>query len=88
MFGVHRDTSAGLRDTPAVDLELAEEPDVPYGIWQQVRSVPSSVFRLPAAQEELLSTGLERQATNLAYSWLVRDMKAVGWLDQTITFHD
>jgi hypothetical protein len=88
VYGMHPVTSTDLRDTPAVDLELAEEPDTPHDIWQQVSSVPSSVFRLPAAQQETLSTGLERQATNLAYSWLVRDLKAVGWLDQTITFHD
>ena len=60
LFGVHPDTSADLRDTPAVDLELAEEPETPNDIWQQVSSGPSSVFRLPAAQAESLSTGLEQ----------------------------
>ncbi|MFI6489229.1 hypothetical protein [Streptomyces sp. NPDC050564] len=88
VFAVHRDASSGDRDTPAVDMGLAEDPDVPNDIWQQVRAVHSSVFRLPAVHQHQLSTGLERQATNLAYSWLVRDLKAVGWLDETINFYD
>ncbi|MEV7594066.1 hypothetical protein AB0O42_27755 [Streptomyces sp. NPDC089922] len=35
---------------------------------------------------EELSTGLERQATNLAYSWLARDLRAVGRLEHAVTF--
>jgi hypothetical protein len=87
-FAIHHDASASDHDTPAVDMGLAQEPDVPNDIWQQIRAVHSSVFRLPALQEQQLSTGHERQATNLAYSWLVRDLRAVGWIDEMIDFYD
>ena len=44
------------------------------------------MFHRPSVRYEALSTGLERQATNLAYSWLARDLQAVGWLEHTVTF--
>lgn len=87
-FAIHHDATASDHGPPVVDMGLAEEPDVPNDIWQQIRAVRSSVFRLPAMHEQQLSMGLERQATNLAYSWLVRDLSAVGWIDEGINFSD
>lgn len=82
--------NAGSRaqDVPAVEFDLAEEPNLPGSLWNRLQEEHASVFHRPAVHHEELSTGLERQATNLAYSWLARDLKAVGWLEHTLTIPD
>ncbi|WP_143660216.1 MULTISPECIES: hypothetical protein [unclassified Streptomyces] len=81
-------TNAGSRmqDAPAVEFDLVEEPNIPSSLWSSLQEDHASVFHRPAVHHEELSTGLERQATNLAYSWLARDLKAVGWLEHAVTF--
>ncbi|MFF3467624.1 hypothetical protein [Streptomyces sp. NPDC002619] len=64
-----------------VNLELVEEPDVPTRQWMDLPGDSAAVFRVPGVQQEPLVTHHERQATNLAYTWLARDLHAVGWLE-------
>jgi hypothetical protein len=76
-----------MQDVPAVEFDLVEEPNVPGSLWSGLQEDHASVFHRPAVHHEELSTGLERQATNLAYSWLARDLEAVGWLEEhAVTF--
>ena len=35
-----------------------------------------------------LDLHVARPATNLAYRWLARDLKAVGWLSDEVRYHD
>ncbi|MFD5858768.1 NACHT domain-containing protein [Streptomyces chartreusis] len=85
-YTLRHDGDAHMQDAPTVDIDLAEEPNVPGSLWDRLQEEHASVFHRPSVQYEELSTGLERQATNLAYSWLARDLKAVGWLEEPVTF--
>ncbi|GGT17513.1 hypothetical protein GCM10014713_07810 [Streptomyces purpureus] len=40
-------------------------------------------FHQPHYEDRELPTGSSRPATALAYEWLIRDLKAVGWLGAT-----
>lgn len=83
---LRHDRDAHMQDAPTLDFDLAEEPSIPGSLWDRLQEERASVFHRPSVQYEELSTGLERQATNLAYSWLARDLKAVGWLEESVTF--
>lgn len=85
-YTLRRDAGSRAKDVPAVEFDLAEEPDVPGSLWSRLQEEHASVFHRPAVHHEELSTGLERQATNLAYNWLARDLQAVGWLEHAMTF--
>ncbi|MET7912006.1 hypothetical protein ABZS98_27805 [Streptomyces avermitilis] len=85
-YTLRHDGDAHMQNAPTVDFDLAEEPNIPGSLWDRLQEEHASVFHRPSVQYEELSTGLERQATNLAYSWLARDLKAVGWLEQPVTF--
>ncbi|MFB7374177.1 hypothetical protein ACFC0D_30505 [Streptomyces sp. NPDC056222] len=84
-YTLRHDVGSRAQDVPAVEFDLAEEPNVPGSLWGRLQEEQASVFHRPAIHHEGLSTGLERQATNLAYSWLIRDLKAVGWLERSVT---
>ncbi|GGW51687.1 hypothetical protein AB0E64_02075 [Streptomyces caelestis] len=76
-----RPKAAGRRnDPPEVDLDLWTEPgfgptSVPRWSGRCQDEFPSAVLRRSRAVH-----GSSRPATELAYEWLVRDLKAVGWL--------
>ncbi|MGW4172171.1 hypothetical protein ACWEGX_35295 [Streptomyces chartreusis] len=77
-----RPKAAGRRnDPPEVDLDLWTEPG--FGPTSPFPGGPvksKTNFHRPYYVDRELSTGSSRPATELAYEWLVRDLKAVGWL--------
>lgn len=77
-----RPKAAGRRnDPPEVDLDLWTEPG--FGPTSPFPGGPvesKTSFHRPYYVDRELSTGSSRPATELAYEWLVRDLKAVGWL--------
>lgn len=77
-----RPKAAGRRnDPPEADLDLWTEPG--FGPTSPFLGGPvdsKTNFHRPYYVDRELSTGSSRPATELAYEWLVRDLKAVGWL--------
>jgi hypothetical protein len=77
-----RPKAAGRRsDPPEVDLDLWTEPG--FGPTSPFPGGPvdsKTNFHRPYYVDRELSTGSSRPATELAYEWLVRDLRAVGWL--------
>lgn len=80
-YTLHTDSTARESGKPVVNLNLIEEPDVPPRQWTNLADGKSSVFRVPEVSQEAINMHHERQATNLAYSWLARDLHAIGWLE-------
>jgi hypothetical protein len=80
-----RPKAAGRRnDPPEVDLDLWTEPG--FGPTQPFPGGPvgsKTNFHRPYYQDCELPTGSARPATAFAYEWLIRDLKAVGWLSAT-----
>ncbi|MGI5401489.1 hypothetical protein ACQEVG_19010 [Streptomyces sp. CA-135486] len=80
---------AGLNAPPYVALTLASAP-------QPLRSpaeplmpgTRQTVFRRTSDHLISLPTGSPRPATNLAYTWLADDLKAIGWLQQPLHFSE
>ncbi|MCM1976412.1 hypothetical protein [Streptomyces sp. G1] len=64
-----------------VNLNLIKEPDVPPRQWTNLGNDTSAAFQVPEVSQEAINIHQERQATNLAYSWLARDLHAIGWLE-------
>ncbi|MFF4422245.1 hypothetical protein ACFY04_15920 [Streptomyces sp. NPDC001549] len=81
-YTLHADPVATLSAEPTVHLELVEESDVPPNQWMDLaEDEASSVFLVPGVIQQEVSGDHERKATNLAYTWLARDLHAVGWLE-------
>ncbi|MEV5535199.1 hypothetical protein [Streptomyces prunicolor] len=80
-----RPKAAGRRnDPPEVDLDLWTEPG--FGPSEPFPGGPvgsKTNFHRPYYQDCELPTGSARPATAFAYEWLIRDLKAVGWLSAT-----
>ncbi|MEW1697131.1 hypothetical protein AB0468_16575, partial [Streptomyces sp. NPDC091278] len=75
--------------TPRVNLSLESTPRSLHGSNEP--GTPQdrrSVFRRNSRHLIELPTGSPRPATNLAYSWLVDDLKAVGWLRHLVYLSD
>ncbi|MGQ4344017.1 hypothetical protein [Streptomyces sp. SAS_275] len=83
-----RASEAAVAAENLAKLELIFESDRLPRPWTDVPQEMSSVFTVPGVHQEVLSTGHDRQATNLAYAWLARDLTAVGWLEQAPPFFD
>ncbi|MEY2231444.1 hypothetical protein [Streptomyces sp. BF23-19] len=80
-YTLHADSTAHEADKPVVNLNLVEEADVPPRQWTDLTDGTSAAFRVPDVSQEAINMHHERQATNLAYSWLARDLHAIGWLE-------
>ncbi|MFF0013063.1 hypothetical protein [Streptomyces sp. NPDC005374] len=89
-YALRPDETSGPQDRPVVDLCLSDKSVFPEeSLWAKVREDRSTAFRLPGmTQQEALLPYHDRQATNLAYRWLARDLQAVGWLERAVTFSD
>lgn len=89
-YALRPDATSAPQDQPTVDLHLPDESDFPEeSLWAKVREDRSTAFRLPGmVQQEALLPYHDRQATNLAYRWLARDLQTVGWLERAVTFSD
>jgi hypothetical protein len=86
-----QDPSLGAWSTPPVGLNLvtdrADESSL-YEFGQARRRVPRSTFGPRTVEDLSLDLHVARPATNLAYGWLARDLKAVGWLSDDVRYHD
>lgn len=89
-YALRPDAASAPQDQPTVDLLLSDESDFPQeSLWAKVREDRSAAFRLPGmVQQDAPLPYHDRQATNLAYRWLARDLQAVGWLERAVTFSD
>ena len=47
-----------------------------------------TAYHLPTLEDGPLPIGGHHPASNFAYEWLARDLHALGWLEQPVTFHD
>lgn len=75
--------------TPKIELRTETHPGQgPY--WHRPTGGPPespTAYHLPMLEDGILPLGGHRPATNLAYEWLARDLHALGWLEQRVTFH-
>jgi hypothetical protein len=84
------DPTAPYDSPPRILLDLSTRP------WrEQLHSTSATLndrrrtpFYVPAPHNIPLPTGSARAATNLAYEWLGADLQALGWLSESIRFHD
>jgi hypothetical protein len=85
-----QDPSLGARTMPPVNLQLVTDraDESLYQFSQARRRAPRSTFGPRTAEHLPLDLHVARPATNLAYEWLARDLKAVGWLSDDVRYHD
>jgi hypothetical protein len=85
-----QDPSLGARSTPPVNLRLVtgSADESLYEFGHARRRAPRSTFGPPMVEDLPLGLHVARPATNLAYEWLARDLKAVGWLSDDVRYHD
>jgi hypothetical protein len=84
------DPTAPYDSPPRIHLDLSTRP------WHEQLHRTSATFNdrrrtpfyVPAPHNIPLPTGSARAATNLAYEWLGADLQALGWLNESIRFHD
>jgi len=90
VVGFVQDPSLGARSTPPVNLRLVtgRTDESLYEFGQARRRAPRSAFGPPTVEQLQLGLHVARPATNLAYEWLARDLKAVGWLRDDVRYHD
>ncbi|WP_190344855.1 hypothetical protein [Streptomyces venezuelae] len=87
-YTLRTDSTARESDKPVVHLNLIEEPDVPPRQWMNQTDGTSAAFQVPEVSQQAISMHDERQATNLAYTWLARDLHAIGWLENRSPYFD
>lgn len=85
-----QDPSLGARSIPPVNLQLITDraDESLYEFGRARRRAPRSTFNPPTVENLPLDLHVARPATNLAYRWLARDLKAVGWLSDDVRYHD
>ena len=85
-----QDPSLGARSIPPVNLQLVTDraDESLYEFGQARRRAPRSTFGPRTVENLPLDLHVTRPATNLAYRWLARDLKAVGWLSDDVRYHD
>ncbi len=85
-----QDPSLGARSIPPVNLQLVTDraDESLYEFGQARRRTPRSTFGPRTVENLPLDLHVARPATNLAYRWLARDLKAVGWLSDDVRYHD
>ena len=73
-----------------VELRAETEPGSrPY--WhrhQGPRPGSRTAYHLPMLEDGITPLGSSRPSSNFAYEWLARDLHALGWLKNPVTFHD
>ncbi|MFF4453824.1 hypothetical protein [Streptomyces goshikiensis] len=75
---------------PEVELRTETHPGQ-WPIWHVpsgARPESRTAYHLPMLEDDVLPLGGHHPASNLAYKWLARDLHALGWLEQPITFHE
>ena len=76
----------------ATHVELRTETHPFQGPYWHVpsdgRPESPTAYHLPMFEDGPLPVGGPRPSTNLAFEWLARDLYALGWLAEPITFHD
>jgi hypothetical protein len=85
LYTLRPNASGRPNDPPEVELDLWTEPG--FGPTTPFPGGPvhaKTNFHQPYYEDRELSTGVTRPATGLAYEWLIRDLKAVGWLGATV----
>ncbi|MGH3929124.1 MAG: hypothetical protein ACRDTF_04020 [Pseudonocardiaceae bacterium] len=90
MFELIQDPSTSMDAPPSIDLKLITDrtDETLYQFAQARRRAPRSTFSPQTLEDRPLDLHVARSATNLAYEWLARDLKAVGWLSEDVRFHD
>jgi hypothetical protein len=85
-----QDPSLGAQSIPPVNLQLVTDraDESLYEFGQARRRTPRSTFGPRMVENLPLDLHAARPATNLAYRWLARDLKAVGWLSDDVHYHD
>jgi hypothetical protein len=84
LYTVRPKPTGRRNDPPEVDLDLWTEPGFgPTTPFPGGPVQPKTNFHQPYYEDRELSTGSSRPATALAYEWLIRDLKAVGWVSAT-----
>jgi hypothetical protein len=85
-----QDPSLSARTMPPVSLQLvtAREDESLYQFAQARGRARPSTFGPRTVEELPLGLHVARPATNVAYHWLARDLKAVGWLTDDVHYHD
>ena len=87
-----RDPSLGARSVPPVSLSLvsdhADELLYEFGQTRGRGRGLHSTFGPRMVEELPLDLQVTRPATNLAYTWLARDLNAVGWLSDNVRYDD
>jgi hypothetical protein len=85
-----QDPSLGSRTVPPVSLQLVTDPEDEslYQFGQARRRALPTTFGPRTVEDLPLDLHMARPGTNLAYAWLARDLKAVGWLSDDVRYDD
>ena len=87
LYTLRPDAKSSKEAPPTIDLTLYTESG--FGPTTSFPTTPvqaRSPFHKPVSEMRALNTQDPRQATALSYAWLIRDLKAVGWLTPSATF--
>jgi hypothetical protein len=90
LFALKHDSLAHRGVSPCVELELLTDrrSDQRWQFSQAFEDNRQSGFHLPTLEDVPLPLYSPRPATNFAYEWLARDLKALGWLSEDVRFYD
>jgi len=72
----------------SLQLVTDREDELLYQFGQARRRASPPTFGPRTVEDLPLDLHVARPATNLAYEWLARDLKAVGWLSDEVRYHD
>ncbi|WP_416959513.1 hypothetical protein [Streptomyces sp. Agncl-13] len=89
-FSWHPNPNKSSIAVPDIELRTETYPGQ-WPLWYApsgTRPESRTAYHLPMVEDGVLLLGDHRPASNLAYEWLARDLHALGWLEQPITFHD
>jgi hypothetical protein len=88
MFELIEDRSAERNAPPTVELGLvtSRADETLYSFARERRRAPNSVFGPPRLEDRGFDIHGARPATNLAYEWLARDLKALGWVNADVHY--
>jgi hypothetical protein len=85
-----QDPLLGAQSIPPVNLQMVTDraDESLYEFRRARRQAPRSTFGPRTVEDLPLDLHVARPATNLAYRWLARDLKAVGWLSDDVRYYD
>lgn len=90
LFAIKRDPEARSDMPPRVELDLLTDHNLDQR-WQfsQSHTVDRPLaFHPETLEDSSLPLHLSRPASNFAYEWLARDLKAVGWMTKDVRYYD